>query len=173
MGAGSFLTGSIATNYGGVPRTTHDLDFVVELAPADAPRIEREFREGFYLDPAAVHAVFQPPHPFNAIDTRSALKVDVRLLMPAPFDQGRFRRRVRVTLLGEPAWIATAQDAVVHNLHWNQITPSERHLGDAAGVVAVQRGALDLAYLRKWAQELGATKGLEDLLSGRTRPKQT
>jgi hypothetical protein len=59
-------------------------------------------------------------------------------LLPTPFDQEMLRRRVHLTLFGEPAWITTAEDCILHKLVWNGITPSDRQLSDAAGVVAVQ-----------------------------------
>jgi hypothetical protein len=80
---------------------------------------------------------------------------------------------VRVTLFGEPSWIATAEDVILHKLIWNRITPSGRQLGDAAGVVAVQAGALDNNYLMQWAQELKLVDELGKLLSGEIKPKQT
>lgn len=172
-GLSYYLTGSMASNYWGIPRTTHDLDFVVQLPVSAVPRIVQEFSGDFYLDEAAVRAAFQPPHQFNAIDTRSALKVDFWLPKPEPFDREMLRRRVPVTLFGEPAWIATAEDVILHKLLWNRISPSDRQLGDAAGVVVVQADALDIAYLRHWAQELKVTRELERLLSGDIKPKQT
>lgn len=108
-----YLTGSMASNYWGIPRTTHDLDFVVQLPMAAVSRIVEEFSGEFYLEEAAVRAVFQPPHQFNAIDTRSALKVDFWLAGPQPFDQQMLRRRVSVTLFSEPAWISTAEDVIL------------------------------------------------------------
>jgi hypothetical protein len=168
-----YLTGSMASNYWGIPRTTHDLDFVVQLPASAVPRVVQEFSGDFYLEEAAVHAAYQPPHQFNAIDTRSALKVDFWLPKPDPFDREMLRRRVQVTLFGEPAWIATAEDVILHKLVWNRITPSDRQLGDAAGVVAVQTDALDKYYLRRWAQELKLAGELEQLLSGKIKPKQT
>ena len=98
-----YLTGSMASNYWGIPRSTHDLDFVVQLPQAAVPGIIQEFSRDFYIEEAAVWAVYQPPHQFNAIDTRSALKVDFWLARPEPFDQEMLRRRARVTLFGEPA----------------------------------------------------------------------
>ena len=83
------------------------------------------------------------------------------------------QRRVEITLFGEPAWITTAEDVILHKLVWNCISPSDRQLGDAAGVVAVQVDALDKNYLRHWAQELKLTNELERLLSGAIKPKQT
>jgi len=120
-----------------------------------------------------VRAAYQPPYQFNAIDTRSALKVDFWLPKPTPFDQQMLQRRVRATLFGESAWVATAEDVILHKLFWNRITPSERQLGDAAGVVAVQAAALDELYLKKWATDLGVVEDLNRLLSDGTRPKAT
>jgi hypothetical protein len=40
-----YLTGSMASNYWGIPRTTHDLDFVVQLPGPAVPRIVREFSQ--------------------------------------------------------------------------------------------------------------------------------
>jgi hypothetical protein len=168
-----YLTGSMASNYWGIPRTTHDLDFVIQLPPSAVPSIVAAFSGDYYVDEAAVRAAYQPPHQFNALDTRSALKVDFWLPKPEPFDQEMLRRRVKATLFGEAAWIATAEDVVLHKLVWNRITPSDRQLGDAAGVVAVQAEALDRTYLRRWALELKLDQDLARLLSGEIRPKQT
>ena len=168
-----YLTGSMASNYWGIPRTTHDLDFVVQLPMSAVPRILEEFSADFYLEEAAVRAVYEPPHQFNAIDTRSALKVGFWLALPAPFDREMLRRRTRATLFGEPAWISTAEDVVLHKLIWNRLTPSDRQLGDAAGIVAVQADALDKKYLRHWAQELRVADKMEGLLRGEIKPKST
>jgi hypothetical protein len=172
-GISYYLTGSMASNFWGIPRTTHDLDFVVQLPMSAIPRIIYEFRGDFYLEESAVRAAYQPPHQFNAIDTRSALKVDFWLPKPEPFDREMLRRRVQVPLFGEPAWIATAEDVILHKLVWNRISPSDRQLGDAAGIIAVQAGALDKNYLKQWSQELQLANELERLLSGETKPKNT
>lgn len=173
LGVTYYLTGSMASNYWGIPRTTHDLDFVIQLPPSAVPRIVSEFSPEFHIDEASVLAAYHPPHQFNAIDSRSALKVDFWLSKPSPFDKEMLRRRVRATLFGEPAWITTAEDSILHKLFWNKITPSERQLGDAAGVVAVQGETLDLAYLKQWAELIGVSKELNQLLTGEIVPKQT
>jgi hypothetical protein len=84
-----------------------------------------------------------------------------------------FSRRLRDTWFGETIWLATAEDVILHKLYWNQISPSDRQLGDVAGVVQVQRGKLDETYLRQWAVELGVMRELEAVLSGAIRPKRT
>ena len=172
-GVDYMLTGSMASNYWGIPRTTHDLDFVVQIALESIGRLVEEFQGDFSLDEQAVRDALQPPHQFNAIDSRSGLKVDFWLLRSSrSFDCEMFWRRTRVILFGEPAFIATPEDLILHKLCWNQQTPSERQLGDAAGIVAVQTG-LELDYLRRWGQWLHVDAELEALLAGKIRPKRT
>jgi hypothetical protein len=94
-------------------------------------------------------------------------------LRPTAFDRESFARRSEVVVFGERAWISSAEDVIVHKLLWNQSSPSDRQLLDAAGVAAVQQQNLDLPYLRRWATELGIQDTLEKLLSGKIQPKQT
>lgn len=165
------LTGSMASNAWGIPRTTHDLDFVLQIPPSAAVRLSESFSGDYFLDAATIQAAFHPPYQFNAIHVPSALKIDFWMLRPGPFEREMFARRLRFPLLGEPAWISTPEDVILHKLYWHTITPSDRQLGDVAGVVAVQRGQLDENYLRRWAAELGLNALLEQALGGKFRPK--
>jgi hypothetical protein len=173
LGLPYMLTGSMASNFWGVPRTTHDLDFVLSFEQNRAAELVAAFEDDYALEAASVRSAFRKPHMFNAIDRRSALKVDFWMLRRVPFEETMFARRLQVTLFGEPAWIATAEDTLLHKLYWNAITPSERQLGDAAGIVAVQGAELDGNYLELWARELGVAAVLRDLLEGKIRPKST
>jgi hypothetical protein len=173
-GIAYMLTGSMASNAWGIPRTTHDLDFVVRLPPSQIPPLMSAFDDpSYYLDEQAVRAASQEPHQFNLIHIPSALKADFWLLKPKPFDREMFSRRVRDLWLGEPLWLATPEDVILHKLYWHQITPSDRQLSDVAGVLHVQRGKLDESYLRHWAKQLGVVADLEDGLAGKLKPKQT
>jgi hypothetical protein len=168
------LTGSMASNAWGIPRTTHDLDFVIQLPPSTIPKFVMAFAHpDYYLDEASVRGAYQPPHQFNLIHIPSALKADFWLLRPVPFEREMFGRRIQDTWFGEKLWLATAEDVILHKLYWNRLTPSERQLGDVAGVVQVQRGKLDEPYLRAWAKELGVSAQLEAALSGTIKPKST
>jgi len=172
-GIAYYVTGSMASNFWGIPRTTHDLDFVVQIPPNAIPKIVAEFSSDFYIEETAVRAAYSPPHQFNAIDTRSSLKVDFWLPRAEPFDREMFSRRTQVMFSGVTAWIATPEDVILHKLVWNQMSPSERQLGDAAGIRAVQGERLDNAYLQRWAAELDVQESLRRILSGEIRPKIT
>jgi hypothetical protein len=173
VGVPYMLVGSMASNYWGIPRSTHDLDFVLLLQKSDVAGLAAAFREGFFLQPESIRSVFWPPYQFNAIDEQSALKVDFWLLRDEAFEQAAFDRREHVTLFGTPAWITTAEDVILHKFYWHKLTPSDRQLHDAAGVYAVQAGALDVSYLRQWASMLGVEQELEDLFAGKLKPKTT
>lgn len=173
LSAAYMLTGSMASNYWGLPRTTHDIDFVVHFPPAYAPQFSAAFADGFGIDEFAIRQAYNPPYQFNAIDTRSAIKVDFWMLRPDPFEENAFSRRVKKHAFGEEASLATAEDVILHKLRWNAITPSQRQLNDAAGVVIVQGAALDLDYLRTWALKIGADAMLERVLAGEFKPKVT
>jgi hypothetical protein len=165
------LTGSMASNYWGIPRTTHDLDFVLVLHAHQVDPLISAFETGFFVQPDSVRGALHPPFQFNILDERSALKADFWILRDSEFECSAFARRHKVELFGSAAWIATAEDIILHKLYWNQITPSERQLSDAAGVIAVQAEKLDVAYLRLWAPKLGIEPMLDDLLSGKVKPK--
>ena len=173
-GIAYLLTGAMASNYWGIPRTTHDLDFVVQLQVESIPSLLREFADDFYIDESAARAAFASPYRFNVIDRRSALKIDFWLLRSEqPFEMSMFQRRIEIDLFGERTWIGTAEDVILHKLYWDAITPSERQVGDAAGVVAIQSDSLDRVYLKKWGNEVGVTIKLNKLLSGEIKPKTT
>jgi hypothetical protein len=173
VGIPYLLTGSMAANYWGIPRTTHDLDFVVALEFDSTAALVAAFEGDYYIQSESVQAALKPPHQFNALDTQSALKVDFWVLRDDPFERQAFERRAHVTIFGTPAWMATAEDVILHKLFWNTITPSERQLQDAAGVFAVQSDALDASYLKRWAATLGVEVALDDLVAGRITPKST
>lgn len=173
LGIPYMLVGSMASNYWGIPRSTHDLDFVLVLRHAEVDRFVEAFGADFFLQPESVRRALVPPRQFNAIDEHSALKVDFWLLKDEAFDRAAFARRQQVTLFGTEAWIMSAEDVILHKLYWNGLSPSDRQLLDAAGVYAVQSGALDVLYLRQWASTLGVEQTLDDILTGRLKPKAT
>jgi hypothetical protein len=172
-GVDSMLTGSMASNYWGIPRTTHDPDFVIQISDSDIPLVAGAFRKDFFLDVQSIVEAGEPPYQFNAIDARSALKVGFWRLSPDPFEREMFAGRLRVDVHGESAWLARAEDVILHKLVWNKITPSLRQLGDAAGVWLVQCGILDIAYLKSQAEKLGVDESLAAIMSGKVRPKAT
>lgn len=108
---------------------------------------------------------------FNLIHRKSMFKVDVFLLKERPYDRKQLERREAHLLTTEPerkAYVCTAEDIILAKLERYQAggEVSERQWRDVMGVIKVQAGSLDVAYLRTWAAELEVLELLEKALSG-------
>lgn len=83
------LTGSLASSLHGVPRATHDVDFVV--APTREQLrllLERFKRMGLYVSSEAATAALAKKTDFNVIDFEGGGKVDLVIKKDRPFSDG-------------------------------------------------------------------------------------
>jgi hypothetical protein len=168
MGLVYAITGSIASNLWGTPRTTHDVDVVVVLTAADIDPVVAAFADHYYISKEAVQDAVSRSSMFNVIDFTTGLKADFWVTKGDPFNESMLSRRRRIEIApGQEAFVGSAEDVLLHKLVWNAITPSERQLADAAGIVAVQAGNLDLAYVRAWAARQATSEVLEAVLQGK------
>jgi hypothetical protein len=162
------ITGSIASNVWGLARTTHDIDIVVVLAAGAAAGMAAAFDNPYYVSVAAIDQAILTGGMFNVIDTAHGIKADFWVTRQDAFNASMLGRRRRLEIVpGQPAFVGSAEDILLHKLVWHTITPSERQLGDAAGIAAVQGANLDLAYLREWAGRQGTTPLLDEVLQGK------
>lgn len=151
------IAGSFASTAHGLPRTTQDLDVVID-PPDDASLdtlVAALLAEQFYVDADTAREAMQHRSMFNAID-RSAWKIDFLLRKPRAFSVEEFGRRAAVQILGVPVFIASAEDTVVAKLEWSKLSGgSERQRRDVAGVLATMGGEIDRGYIERWVRELG------------------
>ena len=59
-----------------------------------------------------------------------------------------------VELEGMPIAVARAEDVIIAELEWASLGETERQIGDAAGILRVRSGELDLGYIERWVREL-------------------
>ena len=163
-GINYMLVGSMAGMFWGLPRSTHDIDFVIEYDETQVNTIVKAFEDDFFIQPFSVASGLRPPHQFNALDNRSALKVDFFQVTGDEYEFERFRRRKRITLYDQPAWIATGEDVLLHKLRWHKISPTDRQLTDARGIYLVSGSELDRSYLEHWAKQIGVSDLLDSVL---------
>ena len=90
-------------------------------------------------------------------DLETGWKVDVIFLKRDAFAESEFSRRFATELLGTRVFVASAEDTILSKLAWARESGSERQLSDVVGIVASCGDALDLAYVDRWAEELGLT----------------
>lgn len=155
------VTGSFAVNFFGIPRTTHDIDFVVEIRASDAERFADAFPRDFYADADMIRQAVAQQSMFNIIDPTSGVKIDFWIVKRNPFDQERFRRRREQTVFGESVFMPTPEDTIISKLLWYQEAQTDKHLNDARGVWEIQKESLDQDYLNRWVTRLGLEKIFE------------
>jgi hypothetical protein len=160
------VSGGVATLAHGEPRFTADADIVIAPSEEQIERFVGLFRASeAYVSREAVSEALRERTMFNIIDSRSGWKADLVLLKSDPFSRTEFERRRPIETLGLRVTGVSPEDLVLSKLSWGKSSPSEKQLRDVAGVLRIQRDALDLEYLRHWAKELGVAETLEALLT--------
>lgn len=160
-----FLCGSMASSFHGIYRATADADFVAAVRLHQVEPLAASLRSSFYADAEAIREAVIHGRSFNVIHLEAMLKADVFVLRPDPFQMIQMRRRIRTPVDAtntRTLFVASAEDTVLAKLDWFRQTggTSDRQWNDILGVLKVQAGALDCAYLAEWARELA----LSDLL---------
>jgi hypothetical protein len=165
------VAGSVASSAHGVPRTTLDIDLVVDLKPEQIEAFASDLEHDFYADAAMIGEAFARGRAANLIHLGTAWKFGLFPLQADAYSQTAFGRRGReVRPDGREAIecaVATAEDTILRKLEWYRAggETSERQWNDLRGVCEAARQQLDLAYLRKWARELKIEDLLENLLA--------
>ncbi|MEO7332170.1 MAG: hypothetical protein ABI193_26575 [Minicystis sp.] len=153
------VAGSVASTHHGVPRTTQDIDLVIEASGLALKAFVTSLSPAaYYVSEEAALDALRLQGMFNVIDLATGWKVDLILRKRRPFSVEEFRRRTPARLLGADVFVATPEDTILTKLEWASMSGSERQLRDVAGVVDVKRGELDVAYIERWAVELGVVE---------------
>jgi hypothetical protein len=169
-----FITGSIASSYYGIPRFTHDIDVVLTLGTKDVDQIIKLFIDDGYISKEGILEAFSGSGMFNFIHSKTGLKIDFWVDRGDSFTRSCFHRTRREELTeGFWAVMASPEDVLLHKVYWSHLMPSERQIGDAQGIIAVQGSRLDLPYIEKWAKEMGIEEEIKTLLSGGDLPNLT
>lgn len=159
------LTGALAYNYYAIPRSTKDVDIVVNITePGTMQRIIH------LLEP---QIIFNPQVQFDTITwgrrhigrppENTGLSVELFELFADPFVGAQFERRKRFfsKTLDREVWLPTAEDIVTQKIRWGR----SKDLDDARDVLAVQGPeTLDMIYIRNWCDIHGTTQRLETIL---------
>jgi len=155
------LGGSVASSALGTARTTLNVDLVADLKQGHTPGFVAQLANAFYASETAIAEAIARKGCFNVIHLATMFKVDVFAIKARAFDRVAFQRRTEglfsIADCDRRFFHATPEDIILYKLEWYRLGDevSERQWQDVLGVLRVQRGRLDLDYLRNWAAELG------------------
>lgn len=157
------LVGSFSSNFYGIPRSTKDVDLVVELGQHSIREVTTELGPRYSLDRQvgfeSVTGTTQ--YVIDVVGTR--FQVELFAVSNDSHDRERFARRVQVTWLDRKIWLPTAEDVIITKLRWLSHLRRNKDYDDILQVASVQGDSLDWQYVNRWAGEHGTRLILEGI----------
>jgi hypothetical protein len=160
------VVGSFSSNRYGVPRATHDADFVIKASGKNLHECLDELPEEFQVDPQASFELVTATN--RQIIEIPSLPFTIELfeLSDDAHDQLRFARRVKRTLLGRECYLPTPEDVIIQKLRWSRGARRPKDFADVVAVLQVQGPArLDWPYIEEWCARHGTLDLLEQAKS--------
>lgn len=170
LGVAYRVGGSVASSALGTARSTLDIDLVADLAQEHVAELVRMLEPDYYIDASMIRDAIYRCDSFNIIHLATMMKIDVFVLKRRAFDREAFSRVV-MEPIGEDESrrfpLTTAEDIILHKLEWFRLGggASKRQWEDVLGVLRLQGGALDYAYLSRWAEEISVADLLRAALA--------
>ena len=167
LGVVHTIGGSIASSMAGEPRSTIDVDIVVDLRAEHVPGLVAALQQDFYLDETALQRAVADLSSANLIHHETSIKIDLFIAGGTPLDRQQLARRLRVDVGGRTLHVHPPEDILLQKLRWYRKggEVSDRQWRDVVGIVRVQGTRLDRTYLYSQAPVLGVADLLDRALS--------
>ena len=159
-----YITGGVAAIAYGDPRTTRDLDVVIQVPRDRIAQLQGVLEQsGFYVAGADdVAAGRMKTLQVTQVETIS--RADLMVAEGDFYSQQQFDRRRRFAFPGgTEVYLASPEDVVVSKLRWGLRSGSEKQQRDVLAIFKVQQGELDYSYVYRWGAEFGLLEVLQDL----------
>lgn len=156
------LVGSLASNFHGIPRSTRDADFVVQLPAGALQRLSAGLPAGLLLERQGAFEAVTGTIRYLVTLAGSPFVCELFELSDDPHDRARFARRLSARVLGREAFVASAEDMVITKLRWVVAANRPKDRDDIRNILAVQ-GQLDWAYIARWCATHGTAQILADI----------
>jgi hypothetical protein len=163
-----FVSGGVASSIHGEPRSTRDLDLVIEFKPNQIDLLVKTLEASGYYCPAGAVEDLQHGcgNMLNITHTETIANADIYITDNSPFAISQMQRRILVDLDGIPAfWIASAEDIILQKLRWGKGSKSEKQWRDVLGIIKLQAEILNYGYLTEWAEILDLVVDLSEVLT--------
>lgn len=112
------IGGSVASSVLGEPRSTLDLDVMIDATEEDVHRLVETLSPDFYVDEEDAVEAVRLLRSFNAIHFGSALKVDFFPAEPLGREQIARRRAIETRPNTAPLYFYSPEDLIIRKLLW-------------------------------------------------------
>ena len=173
-----YVTGGVAAIAYGDPRTTRDLDLVIQIARTDITKLQALLEAaGFYV--AGTEEVADSSmNTLQITHIETIARADLMVAEASDYAQAQFDRKRSIKFpieqtptehledLPETAiYLVSPEDLIINKLRWGKGSDSQKQQRDVLAILKVQQTALDYAYMRQWAAEFGIIEALETLIT--------
>lgn len=146
------LSGSVAMNFYAEPRTTQDIDIVVEMQDYDITGLVKMLEDKFYYFQESMYEETRRKGMFNIIDFETGFKVDFIIRKNDLYEQVKFQNRRQSKYGDTDLWIISPEDLVLSKLQWIQVLESNKQKSDILNLL--DNDDLDLVYIKYWCTTL-------------------
>ena len=156
------FTGAIAASYYGTPRTTMDVDIIIQATQKDAAKLAAALRDADILhQETQISAALSSDYRILSLqDTHTPYTVDI-ILSSEPLEKRA------ATIAGHPTYIQTPEALILAKLRMIKATiPRERAQKDQDDINAILRNTqVDINYIKRRAKKEETLPILENLLN--------
>jgi hypothetical protein len=171
-GIAYLIGGAVAAWAWGEPRSTLDLDLVVNIPLESVGQLSEALKKRDMLVPEAIilDNILEDrvDLPINAIHMHSGYKADMYPLREG--DELRavaFERRQKVDL-GKPlgaVFLHSPEDLIIYKLWYYSISQQTKHIRDITSIVMTLGDDLDFRYINKWVIDKGVHNVWRELIT--------
>lgn len=165
------IGGAVASWAWGEPRSTLDLDLVVNIPLESIQHLANELKKRDMLVPGEIILDIiledRSDLPINAVHMHSGYKADLYPVREGDeLRASAFSRRQKVDL-GEPlgeVYLHSPEDLIIYKLWYYSISQQTKHLRDITSIVMTLEDELDHSYIEKWAMDKGVINIWREIL---------
>lgn len=163
--------GAIAAWAWGEPRSTQDVDLVIDIPIEAIGKFSEELKARGMLVPADIILdnllEVRADVPINAIHMYSGLKADLYPIREGDeLRRSAFQRRIEIDF-GPPIgniFIHSPEDLILYKLIYYNKSHQLKHTRDISAIIQSRRDQLDRIYLQAWIDRLGLGGAWGELL---------
>jgi hypothetical protein len=170
-GINYLIGGAVAAWAWGEPRSTMDVDVVIDLPFEAIPALSRELEKRDMLVPVDIilDTLTEERNdlPIHAIHIQSGFKADLYPLRPQDeLRRSALQRRVSVDF-GPPlgvVYVHSPEDLIVYKIWYFSLSQQTKHVRDIAAILKSIGSEIDFKYIQTWIARLGLSSTWQELL---------
>lgn len=160
-GVPHMIAGSMAAMPYSMPRSTKDVDFVLETTQPAFDRVLKRLEEWFIVDPQQHLETLTWTRRYILQARSGPFKVELFIKDEDAHHLEQWKRRsMRFnSVLQREVTTPTAEDVIIQKVRWGRI----QDRADVYNVIGTRGDTLDWPYIEKWCDEHNTRKALEEI----------